>query len=174
MRKILLAAMALCLALLTATRAQAAPNYVEQIIVASDSNVNIEMPESIMKLLFPPVNSGSVNSGRKTESSKPVKGVVLKSGVNKMSGYRIQVFSESQSGSATESRAKARASAIAARFPKYRGQVYTFSKSPSWYCRVGNFMTKAEADKALSELRRAFPKFAGEMRLVQCQISVVR
>ena len=57
-----------------------------------------------------------------------------------------------------------------ARFPKYRGQVYTFSSSPNWYCRVGNFRTAAEANAALAELKRAFPAFASEMRTVKSTV----
>ena len=73
-----------------------------------------------------------------------------------------------------EARAKARGSAILAKLPKYRGQVYTYSSSPNWYTRVGNFRTNAEASAALTEMKKAFPNFASEMRIVKCQIVVIK
>ena len=91
-----------------------------------------------------------------------------------MTGYSIQVFSDGRNQGSLEARAKARGSAVLAKFPKYRGQVYTFSQSPSWYTRVGNFRTQQEASEALSELKRAFPSFASEMRVVKCKIVVIK
>lgn len=85
-------------------------------------------------------------------------------------GFRIQVFSDGRNQHSLEARAKARASAVMSRFPKYRGQVYTFSSSPNWYTRVGNFRTQGEANSALAELKRAFPQFASEMRVVKSKI----
>jgi hypothetical protein len=61
-----------------------------------------------------------------------------------------------------------------AKFPKYRGQVYSFSSSPNWYTRIGNFRTSAEASAALQEIKRAFPQFASEMRVVKSQIVIIK
>jgi uncharacterized glyoxalase superfamily metalloenzyme YdcJ len=82
----------------------------------------------------------------------------------------VQVFSDGRNQTTLEARARARGNAIVAKFPKDRGQVYSFSKSPNWYTRVGNFSTAAEANAALQELKRAFPSFASEMRTVKCDI----
>ena len=98
----------------------------------------------------------------------------MRPGINKMSGFRIQVFSDGRNQHSLERRAKARGNAIAARFPKYRGQVYTSSSSPNWYTRIGNFRTQAEAQAAIAELKRAFPQFASEMRVVKSQIVVIK
>lgn len=130
---------------------------ISRIIMESDSNVLISIPEDIFQDLFSipraqtKRHEGTRRSGR-------------------MSGYRIQVFSDGRNQSTLHSRAKARGNAIIARLPKYRGQVYSFSKSPNWYTQVGNFRTAGEASAALSELRRAFPGFASEMRVVRSQI----
>ena len=97
-----------------------------------------------------------------------------KATMKKMQGFRIQVFSDGQNPQTLQARARARGNAIVARFPKYRGQVYTFSSSPNWYTRVGNFETQAEASKALGELKRAFPQFAGEMRIVKSPVTIVK
>ena len=165
-----LPAVAVCLAL--AIPAQAAENaYITNIVTNSEGNVTIDIPDNIMELLFPPVSTGKAT---KHAPTKQAKVNVLHSGVNKLSGYRVQVFSQGHGQGSVEARAKARGSAIVAKFPKYRGQVYSYSVSPNWYTRVGNFQTSAEASRALSELKRAFPQFAGEMRLVKCQITVVK
>lgn len=165
-----LPAVAVCIAL--TIPAQATENaYITNIVTGSEGNVTIDIPDNIMDLIFPPVSTGRT---AKSGPTKQAKVNVLHSGVNKLSGYRVQVFSQGHGQGSVEARAKARGSAIVAKFPKYRGQVYSYSVSPNWYTRVGNFQTSAEASKALSELKRAFPQFAGEMRLVKCQITVVK
>lgn len=140
-------------------------NAIEQITESSNGNVIIIVDDELKeKILTKPEGGKSQRSG---ESN-------LKSGINKLTGYRIQVFADGLNQHSLESRAKARGNAILARFPKYRGQVYTFSSSPNWFTRVGNFRTEAEANEALAQLRAAFPAFANEMRLVKCQIVIVR
>ncbi len=140
-----------------------AANAIERIVVESDSNVTIDIPQSILDDLL------------REQVSKPQKQEQhLRPGINKMSGFRIQVFSDGRNQHSLERRAKARGNAIAARFPKYRGQVYTSSSSPNWYTRIGNFRTQAEAQAAIAELKRAFPQFASEMRVVKSQIVVIK
>ncbi len=105
---------------------------------------------------------------------KRAAGTRIKEGLNKVRGFRIQVFSDGRNQSTLETKARSRGSAIAAKFPKYRGQVYTYSSAPNWITRVGNFRTAAEAQSALQELKSAFPQFAGEMRVVNSEIYVIR
>ena len=112
------------------------------------------------------VAHGNTPGTASTNSSKPT--------LRKMEGFRIQVFSDGRNPSTLQARAKARGNAIVAKFPKYRGQVYSFSSSPNWYTRIGNFETSKEASAALAELKRAFPSFAGEMRIVKSPITIVK
>lgn len=151
----------------TAAPQTAKPNIAERISEESGGNVTIEIPENILNELYkeeaPKTNTGpKTNDGQKT----------LKPGINKINGFRIQVFSDGTNQHSLESRAKARGNAIAARFPKYRGQVYSYSSAPNWYTRVGNFETQQEASKALGELKAAFPQYAGDMRIVKCQVVI--
>ena len=97
----------------------------------------------------------------------------IKPGINKIQGFRVQVFSDGSNQRTLEARAKARGSSIVAKFPKYRGQIYSHSSAPNWYTRVGNFRTQAEAQAALAELKRAFPSISSEMRVVRSQIIVI-
>lgn len=136
---------------------------VEKIQKESNGNIVINIPENILEMIISDQDAQKKNTGP-----------VIKPGINKLAGYRIQVFSDGRSQHSLESRAKARGSAIVSKFPKYRGQVYTYSSAPNWYTRVGNFRSQAEASAALAELKRAFPQFASEMRVVKSQIVVIK
>lgn len=132
-------------------------NIVERIEAESNGNVVIEIEDDLLeKILTDPGVSV-----KKREASTS----------NSRNGYRIQVFSDGRNQSSLEARAKARGNAIVARFPKYRGQVYTFSSAPNWYTRIGNFKSEDEAQKALDELKRSFPNFSSEMRVVKSKIN---
>lgn len=135
-------------------------NVIERIQSESNGNVIIDIPENLVELIL--------------HTSKKEQMQDLKPGINKLTGYRIQVFSDGRNQHTLEARAKARGSAILAKFPKYRGQIYTYSSSPNWYTRVGNFRTNADANAALAELKRAFPGYSSEMRVVKSQIVVVK
>lgn len=142
------------------------PNVIQRIVESSEGNVEILIDDELMeKILTPPTAHKKASTGNRT---------AIRPGLNKISGYRIQVFSDGRNQHSLESRARARGNAITAKFPKYRGQVYTFSSAPNWYTRVGNFQTASEASEALVELRRSFPSFADEMRVVKCQIIVLK
>lgn len=132
-------------------------NIVERIEAESKGNVIIDIDEDLLeKILTDP----GVSLKKKDKDSNAVR-----------SGFRIQVFSDGRNQSSLEARAKARGNAIVARFPKYRGQVYTFSSAPNWYTRIGNFRSEEEAEKALDELKRSFPNFSSEMRIVKSKIN---
>ena len=137
------------------------PNPVEKIMEESNGNIVIDIPPSIMGLII------ESPTGKRGNSE-------LKTGINKLAGYRIQVFSDGRNQSTLESRAKARGNMILSKFPKYKGQIYTFSSSPNWFTRIGNFRTVAEANSALTELKKAFPNLASEMRVVKSQIVVIK
>lgn len=136
------------------------PNPIEKIEIESGGNISIDIPANIEAIILKPF-SKQENKG-------------LKTGINKTPGYRIQVFSDGRNQHTLESRAKARGNTILSKFPKYKGQVYTYSSSPNWYTRIGNFKTNSEANSALTELKRAFPEFASEMRVVKSQIVVIK
>ena len=140
---------------------KAAENPIEKIMEESGGKITIEIPSNILE---------GILQGGVAKRSHPD----LKSGINKIAGFRIQVFSDGRNQSTLESRAKARGSMILSKFPKYKGQVYTFSSSPNWYTRIGNFRTAAEANSALTELKKAFPNISSEMRVVKSQIVVIK
>lgn len=134
----------------------------ERIEEVSEGRITVEVPAEVLeKILENP-----------EPTKRPSTGASNRGGYGRTSGFRIQVFADGRSQHSLEARAKARGSAIVAKFPKYRGQVYTQSQSPNWYTRIGNFRTQAEASAALEELKRAFPQFSSEMRVVKAKITV--
>jgi len=135
------------------------PDIVERIISESNGNVIIDINPDLLEIIL---------TDPEPTSKKKETGVAT----GKMNGYRIQVFSDGRNQSSLEARAKARGNAIVARFPKYRGQVYTYSSAPNWYTRIGNFRSEEEARRALDELKSAFPYFSSEMRVVKSKINV--
>ena len=136
-------------------------NPVENIMEDSNGQVTIEIPANLLETIL---QNTTVRKGN----------LDLKSGINKMTGYRIQVFSDGRNQSTLENRARARGNMILSKFPKYKGQIYTFSSSPNWYTRIGNFRTASEANSALTELKKAFPNLSSEMRVVKSQIVVIK
>lgn len=135
-------------------------NIIEKIEKESQGNINIDIPPKILELIL-----------QKTQIHQQQD---VHPGLNKLNGFRIQVFSDGRNQHSLEARAKARGNVILNRFPKFKGQIYTFSKSPNWYTRIGNFRTSAEANAALEELKRAFPELSSEMRVVKSQIVVIK
>lgn len=140
-------------------------NIIEVIEETSAGNITIDIPDNLIKLIEP-VKASEIQDNTKRYRTKP-------SGHRQISGYRIQIFSDGRNQSTLKRRATARANSVIAKFPQYRNQVYSFSKAPNWYTRVGNFKTEREANAALMDLRRAFPSFAGEMRIVRSNIVVI-
>ncbi|MDE6511317.1 MAG: SPOR domain-containing protein [Muribaculaceae bacterium] len=134
-------------------------NIVERIEAESDGNVIIEIEEDLLEKIL-------------TDPGVAVRKKVATDPNAQRNGFRIQVFSDGRNQSSLEARAKARGNAIVARFPKYRGQVYTYSSAPNWYTRIGDFRNEQEAREALDELKRSFPNFSSEMRIVKSKINV--
>ena len=138
-------------------------NAVERIQQESNGNITIDIPDQILRNILKPEET-------QTKKNEPE----LRPGINKINGFRIQVFFDGRNQNSLESRAKARGSAIVAKFPKYRGAVYTFPSGPNWCTRIGNFQSHEQASQALAEIKRAFPQYASEIRVVKSQITVIK
>lgn len=87
----------------------------------------------------------------------------------RMAGYRVQVFSDNNVRTA-KSEARTKSRNISARFPQYK--TYVMYTSPYWRLKVGDFRNKQEADDAAEELRRAFPAYSKEIRVVRDRINI--
>lgn len=143
-------------------------NPVDSIEYLANGNIEFEISPDLMESILQRPEGRRIT---RTISRPTVKHTGT---LQKIKGYRIQVFSDGRNQAQLEGQARQRGNAIAAKFPKYRGQIYTYSQAPNWITRVGNFQTTSEAQAALSELKSAFPRFAGEMRIVNTQIYVLK
>lgn len=127
-------------------------------ITSGNTNI-IQHPDQMLKRLLP-VES-PVEEESKEEPVRPVNG--------RMAGYRVQVFSDNNARTAkNEARSKQRV--ISSRFPKY--QTYVMYTSPYWRLKVGDFRTQQEANAAADELRRAFPSYSKEIRVVRDRVNI--
>lgn len=144
-------------------------NPVDSIEYLANGNIEFEISPELMESILQRPEGRRIT---RTINTRPT--VKHKGTLQKIKGYRIQVFSDGRNQGQLEGQARQRGNAIAAKFPKYRGQIYTYSQAPNWITRVGNFQSSSEAQAALSELKSAFPRFAGEMRIVNTQIYVLK
>lgn len=86
----------------------------------------------------------------------------------KSAGYRVQVFSDNNVKTA-KNEARSMAHAISAKFPQYK--TYVVFQSPYWRLKVGDFPTQAEAQNALEMIKRSFPNYSRELRVVKDRIN---
>jgi hypothetical protein len=70
-----------------------------------------------------------------------------------MEGFRIQVFSDS--GNNSKTRAQAVQEEVAARFPELG--IYLSFKSPNYRIRVGDFRTRLDAQRFLTDISVEYP-----------------
>ncbi len=119
----------------------------------------VTQPDKLTQRLFPVTEVEEPE--QKEEMQRPVNG--------RMAGFRVQVFSDNNARTAkNEARSKQRR--ISSRFPQY--QTYVMYTSPYWRLKVGDFRTQQEANAAAEELRRAFPSYSKEIRVVRDRVNV--
>ncbi len=130
---------------------------VDHITTGNDNIIN--QPEQLTRRLFPVI--GVEETELKEEIQRPVNG--------RMAGFRVQVFSDNNARTAkNEARSKQRT--ISSRFPQY--QTYVMYTSPYWRLKVGDFRTQQEANNAADELRKAFPAYSKEIRVVRDRVNI--
>ncbi len=84
-------------------------------------------------------------------------------------GYRIQVYSGNNART-SKNEAQARASKISSRFPEHA--TYVSYDAPYWRLRVGDFRNYDDARAAMGMLKKEYPSYAREMRLVRDRIKL--
>jgi hypothetical protein len=82
----------------------------------------------------------------------------------KVNGFKIQVFS-GNNHKQSKDEAERKQSLIRESYP---GEETTITyNAPFWRLRVGNFLTQAEAEEALKDMKKTFPSFGREMYIVR-------
>lgn len=82
-------------------------------------------------------------------------------------GFRVEVFADNNPRSA-KSQAQARRQRIAQRLPQYA--TYLVFESPYWRVRVGDFRSRQEAEMAMAEIRKLFPTYSKDLRIIRTAI----
>ncbi|MEZ3563408.1 SPOR domain-containing protein [Duncaniella muricolitica] len=158
MRAYHIAIITLALSGLTARGEEKVVTIVDHITEGTANTVT--QPEALLKRLCKIVDN-TEKEDRTEEPSKPVAG--------RLAGYRVQVFSDNNVRTA-KAEAASKQRVISARFPQY--QTYVRYTSPYWRLKVGDFRTQQEANAAAEELRKAFPAYSKEIRVVRDRISM--
>lgn len=123
-------------------------------------NILIMQDESIQHLvgIYHEGNATSAIGGANSDGS-----VDLSANLVKVKGFKIQVFSgNNQSRSKQE--AESKRAMMRNSYPDLEA-VITYN-APLWRLRVGNFLNREDAERVLSEMKKTFPSFAGEMHVV--------
>jgi len=150
-QSLFLAAVVICPPL--SGRADTAGDIVEEI--TSDSINVIVVPDALMERL-------------KYHEPQPTSpGKRLPQGM--MAGYRVQILSDNNARTA-KNEARQRERQVMSRFPQYR--TYKKYAAPYWRVRVGDFRTQAQAEEAAAAMRRSFPRFSKEIRVVKDRIYI--
>lgn len=139
--------------------------------VAADSSeviptITVVQPRALEERIYRHRHNGEGEYTGETPEQEPAE-----SGEVSRQGFRVQVFSDNnQRTSQKEAREKERL--LNERFPEY--ETYIVYNSPYWRLKVGDFRTEFDAETAADEIKRAFPQFAREVRIVRDRINTNR
>lgn len=129
--------------------------------ITTGTGNTVTQPEALLKRLQLIIDPTEEEEDRTEEATRPTGG--------RLAGYRVQVFSDNNVRTA-KAEASSKQRVISARFPQY--QTYVRYNSPYWRLKVGDFRTQQEANAAAEELRKAFPAYSKEIRVVRDRISL--
>lgn len=133
-----------------------------------ESGVGVIAPEELLSRAFRQLepDSADVDTEDAVDEENQERVVRTKSG--KTVGYRVQVYADNNVRSA-KAEARQRERALGQAFPAY--DTYVTYASPYWRLRVGDFRSQYDAEKAAAEIRKAFPRYAREVRVVRDRIN---
>lgn len=152
----------ICLTLMSALSLEAqqpAMTIIDHITSGTDNTVT--QPDALLKRLVTIVEETEEETHQE-EPSRQLPG-------GRQAGYRVQVFSDNNVRTA-KAEATSKQRVISARFPQY--QTYVRYTSPYWRLKVGDFRTQQEANAAAEELRKAFPAYSKEIRVVRDRVNI--
>lgn len=82
----------------------------------------------------------------------------------KVNGFKIQVFSGNNQRQSKDE-AQSKAGMVRSAYPNQ--EVTVSYNPPFWRVRVGNFLTRSDAEEVLSEMKKTFPSFGREMYIIE-------
>ncbi len=125
--------------------------------INASGNITVEAPDELNSRLTQDADD-QVSDGTTQRSQTYVSSV----------GFRVEIFAGNNARTA-KSQASARRRNVSSRFPQYNA--YLVFESPYWRVRVGDFHSRPEAEAALAEIRRAFPSYGKDLRIVRARIN---
>lgn len=146
-------------------------------MIAACSFTTLSAQEKADTIVYSPTIADHINVGRYASVTQP-EGLNMrlvstteekKNPAAAAGGYRIQAFSGNNARTAKRD-ADNRAAAINEKYPEYA--TYVTFDSPYWRLKVGDFNNYDDAAAALAEMKRSFPTFSREMRLVRDRINI--
>lgn len=136
--------------------------------INASGHVRVVQPDGLNARLSKPASATS-DSEVAGEDVSSQEAAARRHAVAMRAGYRVQVFDDSNPRTARSS-AAAYKNSIESEFPAWRAYV-TFN-SPYWRVKVGDFRSRAEAESAMAEIRRAFPALKAYLRIVRDRINL--
>ena len=88
---------------------------------------------------------------------------------HRLRGFKVQAFSGNNQRTSKDEAHRKQAQ-INAAFPEH--ETVVLFDSPFWRLRVGNFVTREEAEEAMQEFRKRFPSFGMEMFIVVDEVKI--
>lgn len=125
--------------------------------INASGTITVEAPEALKSRVEFNDDKPAEANDNATSTARPRSSV----------GYRVEIFADNNVRTA-KGQAQARRASIASRLPQY--QAYIVFESPYWRVRVGDFAKRAEAEAAMADIRRAFPAFSSDLRIVRSRI----
>ncbi len=122
--------------------------------------ITVTNPELLKSRLLPVVSTSETEN---TEDSE-----VTPTAPTKVAGYRVQVFSDNNPRTA-KNEARTKAKDIAEAFPQYA--TYVTYTSPYWRLKVGDFLTNEEAQVVAELIKKQFPDYSHEIRVVRDRVN---
>ena len=131
--------------------------------------VSFVMPRPLLERVLDKAGAEKTETGSDTETeAEDTEAEKPRTKSAKSAGYRVQVYADNNARTA-KANARQRERAISGAFPSYA--TYVTYASPYWRLRVGDFRSQYDAEKAAAEIKRAFPSYAREVRVVRDRVN---
>lgn len=130
--------------------------------------ITVIQPAELERRLVEEPQPEAGEDGESAEKSQDERQGQEATAARKTGGYRVQVFSDNNPRTA-KNEARAKAKEVGQAFPSYRA--YVVFTAPYWRLRVGDFRTHEEAENAATQIKRRFPNYSREVRVVRDRVN---
>lgn len=146
------------------------PSGVVERLAEKGSSVTVAAPEQLLRRAAASAADASGENAEASADGETTEGEATESRPRggKIVGYRVQVYADNNVRSA-KSEARQRERMVGGTFPQW--DTYVTYASPYWRLRIGDFRTQYEAERAAADIRRQFPRYAKEVRVVRDRVN---